>query len=155
MMTTRLHAMLRVRVTGAIHLLPPNAFRASTGSTLPLFLQRSNTVARLIFAHLTDRFKTSCTPSQDNIYQYSTKEAHFAVKSNANPTATVKHAQLSAVHFTGDSRPHDASPHFYTNLKSLQSQISLTLILLSLRAVQLSFFRKFNQVSYSLITEME
>ena len=61
--------MLRVRVIGAIHLFPPNAFRASTGSTLPLFLQESNTVARLIFVHLTDRFTTFCTPPQDSILQ--------------------------------------------------------------------------------------
>jgi hypothetical protein len=84
-----------------------------TGSNLPLFLQHSNTVARLIFAHLTDRFKTSCSPSQDNIFQYITKDAHFAVKSNVNPTATVKDAQPSALHFTDDSRPHHAAPHSY------------------------------------------
>jgi len=154
-MTTRLPAVPRVSVIGPIHLLPPNVLRRAQGH---LYLCSYNTVTQQQGSSLpilpadsrrpVHRHKTahSSTPRKMHISLVSPTQIQQLML--RTPNCQLYTLQATAAHTT-----HHRTPSPF--LKSLQSKISLILILLTPRAVQLSFFRKFNQVPYPLITEIE
>jgi len=125
---------------GQFYLCSYNTVTQLQGSSLPILPTDSR---RPVIRH---RTTYSSTPRKMLISQLSpTQIQRLPLR---KPNCQLHTLQATAAHTT-----HHRTPR--SSLKPPQSKISLMLILLSSRAIQLSFFRKFNQVLYPLITEIE
>lgn len=128
------------REQGQLYLCSNNTVTQQQGSSLSIL----PTDSRLrLLRHKKTYFST---PRQVFISQVSPTQIHRLPLRTRN--CLLYTLQATAAHTTRHRTPTPS-------LNSLQSQISQMLILLSPRAVQLSFFRKFNQVPYSLVAEIE
>jgi hypothetical protein len=128
------------RAQGEIYLCSDNIVTQQQGSSLRVL----PTDTRLLL--LCHKTTYSSTPRQMLISQVTSLQIQrLPLKT---PTCLLYTLQATVAHTT-----HRRTPTL--SLKPLQSHNFLMLILLSPRSVQLSFFRKFNQVPYSLITEIK